>query len=192
MKPLIIFFFCFFANVTTLFAQVIQSDAQNLFSVSRPTSWVIQQSPAPAIRIMLGFDEDLYVGNCNISVVPSPSTSRMSQSEVDVLENKRLLRSDFFQSRMSSLANDLRVISAIQTKRGMHFGHLVNYTYSYISPNVNRRIFVRAELFSHSRPGNVFSFTCTVAATKPSYTSKGFDDQLLNFTTLSSSLKFHQ
>ena len=109
---------------------------------------------------MLGIEGEGYVGNCNITVVQSPSTSTLSQFEVDERENKNALTTSFFQRSLQVVASDVKVLSVDQVRRGAHYGHLVNYSYSYISPSIKARVHLRAEIFSHSRPGRVFSFTC--------------------------------
>ncbi|TFI49093.1 hypothetical protein E4O93_04465 [Diaphorobacter sp. DS2] len=176
-----------FASVTQ--AQVVERDPQNRFSVSRPAAWVNQDKPSPAIRVMLGIEGDGYVGNCNISVLPSPSTAKLSQTDVDNLENKRALGVDFFQPQLSAVAPDVQIISAVQVKRGSQLGHLVNYTYSYISPSLQRRVHIRAELFSHSRPGRVFSFTCNTGALSPADAQRAFSAERKNFESLGASLR---
>jgi hypothetical protein len=138
---------------------------------------------------MLGIEGDGYVGNCNISVLSSPSTAKLNQTEVDTSENKRALGVDFFQPQLLAVAPDVKVISVVQLKRGAHFGHLVNYTYSYMSPSLQRRVHIRAELFSHSRPGKVFSFTCNTGALSSADAQRAFSAERKNFEALVASLR---
>jgi len=149
---------------SNLHAQVRERDPLNKFSVTRPASWTNEDRPSPAVRVILGFKGDGYAGGCNISVLPSQSTARMSQAEVDASENMRPLGIPFWQSALRSVALDVKVLSESQTKRGPHFGHLIRYTYSYLSPSIQQRVYLHAELFTHSRPGKVFSFTCNTGA----------------------------
>ncbi len=176
-----------FASVAQ--AQVVERDPQNKFSVSRPAAWVNQDRSSPAIRVMLGIEGDGYVGNCNISVLPTPSTAKLSQTEVDNSENKRALGVEFFQSQLSAVAPDVKAISAVQVKRGSQLGHLVNYTYSYMSQSLQRRVHIRAELFSHSRPGKVFAFTCNTGALSPADAQRAFSAERRNFESLTASLQ---
>ena len=176
-------------GVVQVQAQVLDRDPQNNFSISRPTAWVSQEKPSPAIRVMLGIEGDGYVGNCNISVLPSPSTARMTQAEVDASANKRALGANFFQPQLLAVAPDVKVLNAVQLKRGAHFGHLVNYSYSYMSPSLQRRVHIRAELFSHSRPGKVFSFTCNTGALSPTDAQRSFSAERKNFEALAASLR---
>lgn len=170
-------------------AEVVEHDPQYNFSVSRPSAWYHQEKPSSTIRVMLGVEGDWYGGNCNISVITSPSTALMSQAEVDVSENKRDLGTAHFQSQLSAIAPDMRVLSVVQTRRGQHYGHLVNYTYSYVSQAVGQRIFIRAEVFSHSRPGKNFAFTCNTAALTQNDAQRAFSQELASFERFSESLR---
>lgn len=177
------------ATTTHVQAQVLERDPQNNFSISRPAAWINQERPSPANRVMLGIEGDGYVGNCNISVLQSPSTARLTQSEVDVNENKKPLGVEFFQPQLRAVAADVRVLTAIQTKRGPHFGHLVKYIYSYFSPSLQQRIHMHAELFSHSRAGKVLSFTCSTGALSATEAQRAFSKEEKSFEKLSASLR---
>ncbi|MFT3799750.1 MAG: hypothetical protein QM766_00890 [Burkholderiaceae bacterium] len=65
----------------------------------------------------------------------------------------------------------------------------MNYTYSYMSPSLQRRIYIRAELFSHSRPGKVFSFTCNTGALSAADAQRAFSVERKRFEALSASLQ---
>ena len=183
------FAFTFSVLTSGVHAQVLERDPQGNFSVSRPIAWVKQDRPSPAIRVMLGIEGDGYVGNCNISVLPSPRTASMTQAQVDAFENKRVLGASFFQPQLLAVAPDVQVLSVFQLKRGAYFGHLVNYSYSYMSPSLQRRVHIRAELFSHSRPGKVFSFTCSTGSLSPSDAQSSFSAERRNFESLTASLR---
>jgi hypothetical protein len=180
---------CLAAPACNVQAQVLERDLQNNFLVSRPAAWINQERPSPAIRVMLGIEGDGYVGNCNVSVLPSPSTARMTQAEVDASENKKALGVRFFQPQLLAVAPDVKVLSAVQIKRGPHFGHLVNYSYSYVSPTLQRRVHLRAELFSHSRPGKVLSFTCNTGALSAAEAQRAFSKEGKSFERLAASLR---
>ena len=169
--------------------EVVERDRQYGFTVSRPNSWKQQERPAAAIRVMLGIEGDGYVGSCNVSVLQSPSTAASTQAAVDEAENKRTLTTAFFQSQLQSVAADVKVLNVKQVRRGNHFGHLVNYTYSYLSPTLNARVYLRAELFSHSRSGKVYSFTCNTGALSLPEAQSAFTRELKSFERLSSSLR---
>lgn len=147
---------------------------QNKFSVSRPVAWISQESPSPEVRLMLGIECDGYIGNCNISVMPSPRTANMTQAEVNASEKKQVLEANFSQSQPLAIAQDVKVLSAVQLRRGAHFGYLVNYSYSYVSPSLQRRVHIRAEVYSYSRPGKVFSITCSTGALSPAEARRSF------------------
>jgi hypothetical protein len=170
-------------------AQVLERDAQHGFTVSRPASWKPQERPAATIRVMLGIEGDGYVGNCNISVLKSPSTGSLTQTAVDEGENKRPLAATFFQKQLQGVAADVKVLNVQQVRRGTHYGHLVSYTYSYLSPSLNARVYLRAELFSHSRPGKVYSFTCNTGALSLPEARAAFLKEVKSFERLSSSLR---
>lgn len=170
-------------------SQLVERDPQNRFAVSRPAAWVNQDKPFSTIRVMLGIEGDGYVGNCNISVLPSRSTAKLTQAEVDTSENKQALGTDFFLPKLLAISTDVKVLSATLVKRGDQFGQLVNYTYSYMSPSLQRRIHMRAELFSHSRPGKVFSFTCNTGALSPADAQRAFSAERKNFEALAASLR---
>lgn len=178
----------FFILSGVVHAQVVERDSENKFSVSRPAAWINQDSPSPQIRVMLGIEGDGYVGNCNISVLPSPSTVNLNQAQVDASENKRLLGASFFQPMLLAVAPDVKVLNVSQLKRGAYSGHLVNYYYSYMSPSLQRRVHVRAEVFSHSRPGKVFSFTCNVGALTLGDAERSFAAESENFGAFAASL----
>lgn len=170
-------------------AQIVERDTQHKFSISRPASWIIQERTSPASRVMLGIEGDGYGGNCNIVALSSQLTSKMTQVEVDATENKKPLGIDFFQKELLIVAPDLKVLSVAQTKRGTHFGHLVNYSHSYLSPTLQRRIYLRAELFSHSRPGKVLSFTCSTFALTQAEAQRAYAKERKAFEKLTSSLR---
>lgn len=170
-------------------AQVLERDPLNTFTVSRPVAWTSKERPSPAIRVMLEVEGNGYVGSCNISVLSSSNTVNMTQAKVDVSENKRNLGVTFFQSQLSDVAQDVKVQSVVQRRRGVHLGHLINYSYSYVSPALQRRIHVRAELFSHSRPGKVFSFTCNTGALSAAVAQRAFSKESKSFENLSTSLR---
>ena len=181
--------FCSVAMTCDVQAQVWERDPQNGFSVSRPATWINQERPSPAIRIMLGIEGDGYVGNCNVSILPSPSTARMTQTEVDASENKRPLGVEFFQSQLLAVAPDVKVLSTVQTKRGPHLGQLVHYTYSYVSSSLQRRVHIRAELFSHSSRGKILSFTCNTGALSATEAQRAFLKERKSFEELAASLR---
>src|SRR5690606_38092332 len=63
-----------------------------------------------------------------------------------------------------------------------------NYTSSYVSPSLNSRVYLRYELFSHSRPGKVYSFTCSTAASSAIEAQRAFLKEQKAFERFSSSL----
>ncbi len=168
---------------------IVEKDPLNRFSISHPASWYQQDRPSQSVRVMLGLEGDGYGGNCNVSVISSPSTARMSQTEIDASENRRPLSIDFFQRALAAVAKDVAVKTVDQSKRGNHFGHVVRYTYSYMSQAVGQRLFVNAELFSHSRAGKLFSFTCLVAALSEAEATSAFIREAGSFEALSTSLQ---
>lgn len=145
--------------------------------------------PDPAVRVMLGIEGDRYVGNCNITVIPSSSTSTLPQPEVDERENKNALTTSFFQRSLQVVASDVKVLSVEQVRRGAHYGHLVNYSYSYISPSMRARVHLRAELFSHSRPGRIFSFTCNTGGLSSVDAERAFEKERPAFEKMSISFR---
>jgi len=169
--------------------QVLERDSQNEFTVSRPASWVRQERPMAAIRVMLGIEGDGYVGNCNIAVLPSSSTVKLTQVEVDEGANKHPLPALFFKKALQYFASDVKVMNVRQVRRGPHYGHLVDYTYSYMSPSLNVRVYMRAELFSNSRPGYVYSFTCNTGALSLPEAQEAFLKERESFELFSSSFR---
>lgn len=159
------------------------------FSVDRPKSWIIQPNPNPAIRLMFGIEGENYGGNCNVGVLPSPGTSKLTQSQVDSNENRRPLTPAFFQNALKGIASDVAVVSVKQLQRGQHWGHLVEYTYSYIEPSVNVRVHMHSEMFSHSRPGSVFTFTCGLGTTSKELSAGVFGKERVNFQRFTASLR---
>lgn len=169
--------------------EVVVQDAQYGFSVSRPSEWFPQERPSPDVRFMFGLEGDGYVGNCNIVVLPSPSTASASQEAVDRNENQRQLSASFFEAALRNVGTDAKVLNVRQTRRGPYFGHLVDYVYRSFSSQLNSELHFRAELFSHSRPGRVYSFTCLTGATSSDAAQSGFEKELKSFESLSANLR---
>lgn len=165
------------------------TDAKWKFSVERPKSWLVQSNPNPAIRLMFGIEQETYGGNCNVGVVPSSSTAKLSQIQVDNSENRRPLTPDFFRIALKGIASDVEILSVKQLQRGQHWGHLVEYTYSYIEPSVNSRVYIHNEMFSHSRPGSVFTFTCGLGTTSKSSSAGAFTKERAQFLRFTASLR---
>ena len=176
-------------NLSAQSSVISEQDQQNRFSISRPAHWGQQDRPRPTTRMMFGFGGEGYVGTCNINLLPSQSTATLTQAEVDRTENQQKLTGSFFETSLRVVSKDLQVLSVRQVQRGRHFGHLVNYTYSYFSPALNAQVRMRAELFSHSRPGRVFSFTCSTGALTELKAQKAFALEGASFERLSASLR---
>jgi hypothetical protein len=167
----------------------IDEDEQYGFSVSRPSAWFHQERPSPTVRFMFGLTGEGYAGNCNVVVLLSPSTANASQEVVDRNENQRPLTISFFEPGFRNVGKDVKVFNVRQTRRGPYFGHLVDYSYSYFSPTLNAPMHVRAELFSHSRPGRVYSFTCNTVAPSAAQAENAFTQETGQFERLSASLR---
>lgn len=189
MLTLLVILLSFTVAIPSFGTQVLEHDTQHGFTVSRPASWFLQERPTAFTRVMLGIEGDGYVGNCNVTVVHSQSTVAMTQAAVDEGENKRALTAAFFLTELRELGTDVKILNVKQVKRGAHYGHLVNYTYSYLSPSLNARLYIRAELFSHSRPGNVYSFTCNTGALSLPEAQRAFQKEEKAYELLSSSLQ---
>ena len=176
-------------NLSAQPSVISEQDQQNRFSISRPAHWEQQDRPRPTTRMMFGFRGDGYIGTCNINLLSSKGTATLTQGEVDRTENQKKLTGSFFETSLRGVSKDLQVQSVRQVQRGGHFGHLVNYTYSYFSRSLNAQVRMRAELFSHSRPGSVFSFTCSTGALTELKAQKAFAVEGRSFERLSSSLR---
>lgn len=168
---------------------LIVNDPQYGLSVTKPSNWLSQPSPSAQIRFMFGFHGDGYVGNCNVNLLHSPSTVGKSQEEVDRTENLKKIPAAFFEAALQRAGYNALVTGVTQVRRGMNTGHLVNYSYQSFSPSLNTNVHYRAELFSHSRPGGVYSITCMVGATTSEAAQKYFFLLQPEFEILSSSLK---
>ncbi len=186
--------FAFYA--TNLFAQqklITENDKKNDFSISRISDWKPQDSPSPTTRMMFDFGGEGYIGNCNVNLLESKGTATATQFDVDKNDNQKNLTASFFENSlkngMKNLSKDLKVISVHQIKRGLYFGHMVNYTFSYFSPSLGDQVHIRAELFSHSRPGRVFSFTCMTGSLTALDAQKAFSINKGIFENFSSSLR---
>lgn len=176
-------------NLSAQSSVISERDQQNRFSISRPAHWEQQARPRPTTRMMFAFGGEDYVATCNINLLPSQSTVILTQAEVDRTENQKKLTASFFETSLRVVSKDLQVLSVQQVQRGRHFGHLVNYTYSYFSPALNAQVRMRAELFSHSGPGRVFSFTCSTGALTELKAQKAFALEGASFERLSASLR---
>ncbi|WP_156480680.1 hypothetical protein [Thauera humireducens] len=169
--------------------EIVNDDAQYGISVTRPSEWLPQERPSPEVRFMYGFKGNGYIGNCNVVVLHSPSTTGASQKGVDQQENLRQLPASFFEDRLRTLGIDAKVLNVQQTRRGAYLGHLVNYTYHSFSPSLNAVLHFRGELFSHSRPGRVYTITCLTGATSPDAAQMGFEKERNTFENFSAGLR---
>jgi len=168
---------------------VRSTDTKWRFSVDRPKSWSIQPNPNTAIRFMFGIEQEGYGGNCNVGVIPSSSTKKLNQNQVDSSENRRILTPVFFRTALKGIASDVEILSVKQLQRGNHWGQLVEYTYSYDEPSINIRVYMHNEMFSHSRPGSVFTFTCVLGTTSRLSSAAAFKKERAKFQRLTASLR---
>lgn len=169
--------------------EVVNDDAQYDASVTRPSEWFPLERPFPEARFIFGFKGEGYGGNCNVVVVNSPSTAAASQEVVDKNENLRKLPASFFEDRLRNVGIDVKVLKIQHTLRGPYRGHLVDYAYRSFNSNLNTELHFRGELFSHSRPGRVYSFTCNTVATSPDAAQRGFEKEQPSFEKFSASLR---
>ena len=175
------------SNADVAFTRSI--DEKWKFSVDRPKSWIVQPNPNPAIRFMFGIEKTDYGGNCNVGIVPSSSTAKLTQTQVDSDENRRPLTPAFFQNALKGISSDVAIKSVQQIQRGQYWGHLVEYTYSYIEPSVNIRVHMHNEMFSHSRPGGVFTFTCGLGTASKVSSASAFAKERAQFQKFAASLR---
>lgn len=139
-------------------------DEKSRLEVQRPANWFPQDKPSAATRFMFGFEGAGYGGNCNINLLESPSTANLTQPEVDESENRKPLSKAFFEQNFRKLFENAVVSKVIQTQIGDKWGHLVDYSHSYIDASTKKKIYMQNVVFSHSQPGRVLTFTCTVGA----------------------------
>ncbi len=144
---------------------VREMDEKSRLEVHRPASWIPQERPNSATRFMYGFEAQGYGGNCNINLIESPSTSKLTQSEVDESENRKPLSTAFFELNFRRSFDGAIVSKAAQTQIGEKWGHLVEYSYSTIEPSTKKKIHMQSLMFSHSQPGKTLTFTCATGAT---------------------------
>jgi hypothetical protein len=170
-------------------AEKLERDSKYRFTVQRPAQWIIQDPPFEATRVMLGIEGDGFVGNCNVVVAEVAESAGASFRSIDEGVNKTPAAPDHFAPGLRAISADARVTDSKVVRRGAHSGQLVNYTYSYVSPALKRRIHGRAELFSHSRPGRNYAFTCVAFALSPSEAQRAFDEQSNAFRRFSASFK---
>jgi hypothetical protein len=167
----------------------IERDGKYRFSVKRPATWINQDPPFPTTRVMLGLEGHNYVGNCNVVVTEVPASATLSQATVDASVNKWERTPEEFLPVLRVAFADTKVLNVEAVERGGHSGALANYTYSYMSKAAGKRMFGRAELFSHSRPGLNFSFTCMTVAASTAEASAAFQKEAASFRRFSSSLQ---
>ena len=144
---------------------VREMDDKSRLEVQRPPGWFPQERPNSATRFMYGFEGQGYGGNCNINLVESPSTSKLTQAEVDESENRKPLSMAFFESNLRKSLEGAIVSKAVQTQIGEKWGHLVEYSHSTIEPSTKQKIHIQTMMFSHSQPGRVMTYTCAIGAT---------------------------
>jgi hypothetical protein len=170
-------------------AEIVEHDSKYGFTVKRPTQWINQTSPFEGIRIMLGIEGKGYVGNCNVVVAEVPETSNSGFQSIDENVNKKPFPRDHFLPALRLIGADVNVVSATSVRRGNHSGQLVNYTYSYLSQALGKKLHGYAELFSHSRPGRNYAFTCVVFGLTQPEARRAFEEQATNFRRLSASFR---
>ena len=138
---------------------------------------------------MLGLEGNNYVGNCNIVVTEVPLSATMTQAAMDTDVNKKEHTPEEFLQVLRAAFPDAKVVNVETVLRGGYSGALANYTYSYVSRAAGKRMFGRAEFFSHSRPGLNFSFSCMTVAASTAEAALAFQKEAASFKMLSSSLQ---
>ena len=169
---------------------VKEMDEKSRLEVQRPARWFPQDRPNAATVFMYGLEGAGYSGNCNINLLESPSTAHLTQAEVDESENRKPLSKAFFEPHFRNLFEGAVVSRVLQTQIGDKWGHLVEYSYSYIDASSKRRFYMQNVVFSHSRPSKVWSFTCTVGVTLRRDAALALQAELPAFNALVATSRF--
>lgn len=169
---------------------VKETDETSRLEVQRPANWFPQEKPNSATRFMYGFEGTGYGGNCNVNLLESPSTAKLTQLEVDESENRKSLSKEFFEPNFRKLFEGAVVTRVLQTQVGDKWGHLVEYSYSYSDASTGKKIYMQNVMFSHSKPSKVLTFTCAVGATSVRAASTGLKEKIPAFNTLVATSRF--
>lgn len=167
-----------------------EMDEKSRLEVQRPAKWFPQDKPNTATRFMYGLEGAGYGGNCNINLLESPSTAKLTQSEIDKSENRKPLSKAFFEPSLRTIFEGTVVSRAVQTQIGDKWGHLVEYAYSYIDASTKKRLYMQNVMFSHSQPARIVTFTCTVGATSIRTATAALQTELPAFNALVASSRF--
>jgi len=139
---------------------------------------------------MYGLEGAGYGGNCNINLLESPSTAQLTQPEVDESENKKPLSKALFEPNLRNLFDGTVVSRVAQTQIGEKWGHLVEYSYSYIDASTKKKLYMQNVMFSHSQPSKVLTFTCTVGATSGRTATVALQTELPFFNAMVATSRF--
>lgn len=169
---------------------VKEFDEKSRLEIQRPANWFLQDKPDAATRFRFGFKGTGYNGSCNINLFDSPSTAKLNQAEVDESDNRRSLTKDFFETNLRNSFEGAVVTRAVQTQIGDKWGHLVDYSYSYIDASTKKKILMQSVMFSHSQPGRFLSFTCAVGSTSVLTANAALQTKVADFNTLVATTRY--